>query len=701
MPDAPAINLHTPIAELQAVTARQAKLLHRLEIESVSDLLRHIPARYEFEEAESTIDKLLPGVIGSARGEVAACRWVGGYGKKGRFEATLVDDTGRLHLTWFNARYLIDRIHAGHTLRVQGKVKMFLNNPQMANPRFEVLSEEQEEAAERGQYLRPIYPTTEGLPSRFIEQLIADVLPRVAGELVDPLPAELVKHHEMPPLAEAFRMVHRPGDEDEAAAARRRLAYNEFLLLQLGIAMKRAFVSRKLHAPALKINDAIDQHIVARFPFKLTAGQRQVIDEIASDLGRDRPMNRLLQGDVGSGKTIIALYAMLAAVAGRKQAALMAPTQLLAEQHYLSISRMLAGSPVSIELMTSSSTQRKHDADLIIGTQAILSEIEAMKNLAVIVIDEQHRFGVMQRAAFRSFRGREKGLVPHHLVMTATPIPRTLGLTIFGDLDVSTLRDMPPGRTPIINRVVGPEKTDEVYGYLSQRVERGEQAYVVVPAIDPTPGSNATGKETAAELRNVKEHARLLQDKYFRGRVASMHGRLKPETREKIMARFRDHKIDVLVSTTVIEVGVDVPNATLMVIEHAERFGLAQLHQLRGRVGRNADNRRSLCVFVANPTTESAEQRLKAIASTGDGFKIAEQDFEIRGMGEFFGTRQAGTPPLRIGRLPEQMDLLLLARRDAQQLIDADPSLSDKSHQLLRKVLLHQFGQALGLIDVG
>jgi len=320
----------------------------------------------------------------------------------------------------------------------------------------------------------------------------------------------------------------------------------------------------------------------------------------------------------------------------------------------------------------------------------------------VAVIDEQHRFGVMQRAAFRdSNRHAEPGAdgkrhVPHHLVMTATPIPRTLSLTLFGDLDISTLHGLPPGRTPITSRVVKPAQSDQVYHYLRTRLERGEQAYVVVPAID------AVGKESAKQLTNVRDHAKLLQDKFCRGfKVATVHGRLKRETREKIMDRFRRGGVHVLVATTVIEVGVDVPNATVMIVEHAERFGLAQLHQLRGRVGRGDHGRRSLCVFISDPTTDEGIDRLNAIASTSDGFRIAELDLQIRGMGDFFGTRQSGLPPLRVANIPDDMELLQLAKRDAQKLIDADPFLTSESHKPLRRVLMQQYGEAMGLIDVG
>ena len=688
------------VMELPGVSKARAAMFARLGVETVSDLLRHLPARYEDEAAETGIDDLPEGRVGSTRGEIAAARWVASGGqrwsRKGRFEVMLRDGRSAMQLTWFNAKYLTDKLRPGLTIRVQGKMKPYNGYPQMANPTWEVIDGDEEVAA-RAERLRPVYPATQGLPSTTIEKIVSATLPLALAQISDPLPAALLKHHAMPPLAEAFRMAHQPASKDEAKSARRRLAFNELLLLQLGIALKRAFVRQRLVAHALPHNDAIDAHIRGRFPFELTDAQRQVMTEIAGDLSQPRPMNRLLQGDVGAGKTVVALYALLLAVADRKQGAIMAPTELLAEQHFQSISQMLEGTNVRLALFTGAMKDARDavaagEVDLVIGTHALLNT--EFHDLAVVVIDEQHRFGVMQRAAFRS-GDESKPHVPHHLVMTATPIPRTLSLTVFGDLDVSTIRGLPPGRTPITNRVVDPGTSDEVYRYLRTRLERGEQAYVVVPTID------AGDEEEGKALTSVNEHAKLLQDKFCDGyKVAAVHGRLKPETRDRVMRRFRDGEVQVLVATTVIEVGVDVPNATVMIVEHAERFGLAQLHQLRGRVGRGT-GRRSLCVFIAEPTTEDAERRMNAIASTNDGFKIAELDLEIRGMGDFFGTRQHGAPPLRIATIPEDMDLLQLARRDAAGLVEADPALNDPEHQLLRKVLLQQYGQTLGLIDVG
>ncbi len=733
------LRLHTPITQIGSFGAQRQAAFSRLGIETISDLLRHLPVRYEPQWAECPINKLQTGVVSSTRGLIIATRVVPGASRtfhrgrrpKSRFEVTIEDDTGRLVISWFNALFLRDKLHPGQSVRVQGKVSRYRGKPQLVNPQWEQL-DPLDPAPLRPHRLCPVYRATEQLPSGLIERLMAQVLPESLALLIDPLSDDLLRSHAMVSLAEAFGMAHQPRDEQQADAARRRLAFNELLLLQLGIAIKRKYNQLRLCAPALRWNKAIDRHIRQRFPFRLTDAQERVILEMTGDLQNTLPMNRLVQGDVGSGKTVLALYALLLAVANRKQGALMAPTELLAEQHYLSISSMLKGSNVRMALLSggqsaagSSQRQamlakiRQGQYDIVIGTQALTIQAVTFHDLAVVVIDEQHRFGVLQRAAFRTRPATdkqepgqalasplEKQRTPHYLVMTATPIPRTLSLTVFGDLDVSVIDQMPPGRTPITSRVVGPEKAEQVYRHIAQRVERGEQAYVVVPAIDEQgpDDQSRTGPSLAGagQLKSVRAHARMLAERYFRGHsVEVIHGRLKPQTRKSMMDRFRAGKINVLVATTVIEVGVDVPNATAMVVEHADRFGLAQLHQLRGRIGRGDHGKKSVCVFIAQPGTDEAAKRLKAIAATSDGFKIAEHDLAIRGMGDFFGTRQAGVVPLRVARLPDDMPLLHLARRDAQTMIDADPTLSDPSHRLLRQLIVQQYGDALGLIDVG
>lgn len=715
---AAAVQTGSPVERLPDVSEAVARRLRRIGVATVRDLLRHFPMRYEREMAESSIDRLVPDAIGTARGTVAATRCVpsraGGRGPRGRFEATLEDGPHRLRLIWFNAGYLRDQIHPGMPLRVHGKATLFKGYLQMVNPQWESLEQGTPPAFAEGR-LRPIYPATEHLSSARIEKFVLAAMEHCGDHVVDPLDTAMLEAKCMPSLAAALRGVHAPADEEQVGAARRRLAFNELLLLQLGIALKRHYNRTVLQAPALSWNAEIDGHIRQRFPFPLTAAQDRVVAEIAADLQRSTPMNRMLQGDVGSGKTVVALYALLMAVADRRQAALMAPTELLAEQHHMAIGGMLEGSNVRVALVTAGQAPAGSAArrelldqiaagtfDLVIGTQALLSDAIRFRDLAVVVTDEQHRFGVMQRARLRwqppqgeTISARTPS--PHTLLMTATPIPRTLSLALFGDLDVSTIDALPPGRTPVVTRTVTSDRADEVYAYVAaERVGRGEQVYIVVPAIEES------DNPSTVPLKRVREHATMVEQRYFGGRrVAAIHGRLKRATRQKIMEQFRAGQIDVLVATTVIEVGVDVPNATVMIVEHAERFGLAQLHQLRGRVGRNADSRRSLCVFIGDPSTPEASERLTALVETNDGFRIAEHDLRIRGMGEFFGTRQHGGAALRVARIPEDLSLLEMARRDADGIVSEDPSLEQEGHRRLRAVLQRDHGEAIGLVDVG
>ncbi|MCZ6611393.1 MAG: ATP-dependent DNA helicase RecG [Planctomycetota bacterium] len=695
--------LTTNIADVPCIGHRHADAFRRLGIRCVADLVLHLPQRYEHELPEQTIaaasEQISPLHGADAnitlRGEIASLRWI--PARRPRMEATLQDDTGAVKLIWFNSPWLREKIHPGLTVLVWGRAKRHGDLVQMVNPRWEAYDPDQP-IVPRPQRHRPIYPASEELPSRTIERAVEAVLDAALAQLDDHLHDEYRKARALPTLAEAYRMVHRPADADEPVSARRRLAFDELLLLQLAVMLKRRHRREAQRAVALKHNDAINAHITARFPFELTGSQSAVIHEIAADLQSTIPMNRLLQGDVGAGKTVVALYGLLMAVASGHQAALMAPTELLAEQHDASISQMLTGARVSIELLTGSQTlpQRREilarlesgQIDILIGTHALLTEIVQFKSLALAVIDEQHRFGVHQRARLRS-KGNDPTTIPHTLVMTATPIPRTLSLTVFGDLDISTIRGLPPGRKPITTRITDQSKAEEVYQQVAERLNTAEQAFIVVPMID----------ESGRGLKDVNTHLEWLAGGFLRGRrLAAMHGRLDRDEREQIMSRFRAGEIDALVCTTVIEVGVDVPNASIMVIEHAERFGLAQLHQLRGRIGRAS--RHSLCVLLGDPTTKEAEARLKAIASTSDGFEIAEKDLEIRGPGELFGARQSGLAPFRVAQLPRDLDLLQMARRDAKDWIASNPTLGGQRDALLRRRLLKAHGQALGLGDV-
>jgi ATP-dependent DNA helicase RecG len=469
--------------------------------------------------------------------------------------------------------------------------------------------------------------------------------------------------------------------------------------------MKRAQLRDATRSPALTWNATIDQRIRARVPYTLTSGQEQVIADLIGDLTTSVPTNRLIQGDVGAGKTVVALYAMMMAVASGHQASLMAPTEILAEQHFAGISKLLAGSKVRVEMLTGSVSVKDRasilarlaegEIDLLIGTHALLTETVAFKSLAVAIIDEQHRFGVSQRATLRA-QGSEDGVTPHVIVMTATPIPRSLALTLFGDLDISTITGLPPGRKPVKTTVLSSHQRTLAYDDLRERVERGEQGFIVVPAIEPGE-MPANGTTPLIDVRTVQG---AMEDQYLRGkRIAALHGDLKRATRDAAMERFRLGQIDAVVATTVIEVGVDVPNATVMIVEQADRFGLAQLHQLRGRVGRG--DKPAVCYLIGDPNTPEGNERLAVMERTNDGFVLAEKDLQIRGMGEVFGLKQSGLPPFRIAEPMRDRDLLLLARHDAKAWIDKTPKLDAAQDALLRKRLMKAHGKYFGLGDVG
>ncbi|MBX3374057.1 MAG: ATP-dependent DNA helicase RecG [Phycisphaeraceae bacterium] len=700
----PPLTLATRIADLPAIGRQRAARFAALGLTSVIDLLNHVPFRYERRFAGRPIVEIMEDasrererrIVASVRGEVTLARWV--PGRRPRLEARIEDASGSMSAVWWNAPWIRDRVRPGIELTLNGRIESRGGVVRFVNPQV-MIGAEEAGPGEKADDLVPVYRASELLPSARIADVIDGVLDDACALVVDHLPDSVRAARALLPLAEAYRQVHRPESADRAEDARRRLAYDELLLLQLAVMMKRHRRRSTAGALPLPWSTAIETRIRARLPFPLTAGQTAAAQEIGRDLAGAVPMNRLLQGDVGSGKTAVALCAMLQAVAAGHQAALMAPTEILAEQHHAGITDLLRESRVRTCLLTSQARAaerretlgaiRSGDADIVIGTHALLGGQVEFRSLALVVVDEQHRFGVAQRLALRERPG-EACVHPHMLVMTATPIPRTLALTVFGDLEVSTIPDRPPGRQPVTTRLVPERRIDEVWAFLARRLARGEQAFVVLPAIDEREGGVAA----------VSARLRVLSEGPLAGaRLAPMHSRIPRAERESTMSAFRAGGIDVLVATTIIEVGIDIPRATVIVVEHADRFGLAQLHQLRGRVGRG--DQPGVCLLIADPTTPDATARLDALVKTDDGFRIAEADLQIRGPGELFGARQSGLPPFRVADFARDLPLLSVARRDADAWIALDPTLSFPQHSAARTRMLDAYGSAFGLGDVG
>jgi ATP-dependent DNA helicase RecG len=685
--------LQIALETLPGISAARLELLERLGLHTVGDLFFHFPRTYEDLNDVRPIAALSADGIQTVQGEVVEIE--GRALSDGRTLVSVVlsdDDKNCLEGVWFNQAFAAKRFRYGQRLSFSGKPKWYRDHWQMNGPRVQVLDGGTGE--EPG--IVPIYPLTEDLRPEHLRSILGRALDLHAARVGDVLPVALRHKHDWPTFAQALRDVHSPVSLSAAARGRRRFVYEEFLILQLALALRRREVRDEGRAPILTTTPIIDERIRRLFPFRLTGDQDKAVSEVCRDLAAEKPMQRLLQADVGAGKTAVAVYALLVTVANKHQAALMAPTEVLARQHARTLDRYLAHSRVRRLLLTGGllAAERRDalaalaagEIDLVIGTQALVQEDVRFAQLGLVVIDEQHKFGVHQRARFRRL-----GVDPHYLVMTATPIPRTVALTVFGDLDVSIIRQLPPGRQPVATRWEPAGQRQRVYARLCEGMTQGRQAYLVCPLVEE---SAALDVKAATQT-----HAELQAGPFRDFRVGLLHGRQDEETKAAVMESFRKHVLDLLVCTSVIEVGVDVPNATLMVIEHAERFGLSQLHQLRGRVSRGPTA--GQCYLFAETPGEEGRQRLRAFLRTTDGFALAEEDMRLRGTGEFFGTRQHGMGELRVGNLVRDGDLLGLARKDAFALVAADPGLRRSEHALLRAAVLERYGRTLDLAEIG
>ena len=670
----------TPVRYLKGVGPKTAERFEKLGILTLSDLLCHYPRRY--------LDFSKPYSIAEAPADTECVVKAEVFAKPGgrilpggrRMERiTAGDDVSSLEITWFNNPYAAQKLELGQEYYFQGIVTGGMLRRQMVNPQVRT------DAQVKSSPFEAVYPQTEGLTSSAIAKCVRQLLPH-AELLPDPLPPEMLKKYRLLSKADAVRAIHCPATEEEAFAARRRLIYEELLVLQLGIGRMKNHGAASTGAPMKKADAS---PFWESLPFSPTGAQRRAVEEILTDMSGETSMNRLLQGDVGSGKTLVAAAAIWACIRAGYQAALLAPTEILASQHAENLNRLLSPFGMRVALLTGGmkaaarrttlAAIRDDEADLIVGTHAILSEGVEFARLGLSVVDEQHRFGVRQRGLLA-----EKAANPHLLVMSATPIPRTLGLLMYGDLDISILDELPPGRKPVKTRCITGKKRADLYGFLDREIDSGRQVYIVCPAIEDAGGSG---------LNAVKSYYEDIAKAYLPDRrVGLMHGKLRPKEKAEVMDDFKSGRLDALVSTTVIEVGVDVPNATVMVIENAERYGLSALHQLRGRVGRGAAE--SWCFLVSDNASESVQKRLKFLCSTSDGFAVAQYDLETRGPGDFFGSRQHGLPTLQIADLMNDTRTLHAAQSEAVALLAEDPLLQRPEHALLARQVEQMFDKA-------
>jgi ATP-dependent DNA helicase RecG len=690
----------TSIQYLKGIGPKRAKSFTSRGVNTIEELLYYFPRRYEDRTNFAHISELKEGQIYTIKVEVLAGGQRNSW-RRSRFsitEAVVTDNTGKLSCIWFNQPYLKEYLEPGAFLILYGKVEVYNGKLQLTNPEYELLESIQDEDSLNVGRIVPVYTLPTGFSQRSLRRLIKNALDEFLPKINDPLPFDLRSRHHLLNLAQSLLNIHFPQDLDLQKQAHTRISFEEFLLFQLPLVLRKLSRKEKSGIPH-SLDGKLTADFISGLPFSLTAAQQKVLAEITADMSSPQAMQRLLQGDVGSGKTVIATLACLVAIQSSHQAAFMAPTEILARQHYEKISSQLAGltfngRKLRLSLLVGQDKQkeklyqevREGKIDLVIGTHALLQEELSFKDLSFIVIDEQHKFGVGQRALLP-----KKGNHPDVLIMTATPIPRTLAITLYGDLDISVINALPPGRVPIKTLHFNEEQKRKAYDMVKEELNYGRQGYIIYPVIEESYALDIAGAK--------KMFAELKAGEFKEFRLGLIHGKLKTQEQNEVMLKFKHKQLDLLVATTILEVGIDIPNATCMIIASAERFGLSQLHQLRGRIGRG--KLQSYCILISDGQTPESKARLTAMVASGDGFKIAEEDLRIRGPGEFFGNRQHGLAELKIANPLIQMQLLKAAREEAISLLNQDAHLAQRPHQLLKAKLLQRFPEYDKLMLVG
>jgi ATP-dependent DNA helicase RecG len=684
------MNLNQEVQYIKGIGPKRSQKLNKLGIYTLKDLLYYFPRHYEDRSAFKKIFNVMDSDRVSVKGIIYDTDIK--KPRKGMSITKIIirDETGFLTLVFFNQEYLLNTYKKGDTIIAFGKIKKEFQKVEMHNCEIELYTNNPKSIGG----IVPVYPLTYGITNKELSTIIKNVIKNNELTIDEYLPIDTVKRNKLCDINYSIKNIHNPKDKESLKIALYRLVFEEFLMLQLGLFFFKSGISEKVGIK-FNIHEKFDD-VIKSLPFKLTKAQQRSLNEILDDMNSTKVMNRLVQGDVGSGKTVVALLSIANAVFNGYQGALMAPTEILAEQHYHSLTEILSKFNIKIELLVGSLRKKKKEdilqrtkngeIDILIGTHALIEDNVEFKNLGVVITDEQHRFGVRQRNKLS-----EKGTNPDIVVMTATPIPRTLALILYGDLDISIIDELPPGRQPIETMAIQKDKRDRVYKNLVRKeVEKGRQVYVVCPLVE---------ESEAIEAKSATELVEELQYEYFSDlRLGLLHGKMKPSEKEDIMKKFKNKEIDILVSTTVIEVGVNVPNATLMIIENSERFGLAQLHQLRGRVGRGIH--KSYCILIYSSENEVCKERMNIMEETNDGFKISEKDLEIRGPGEFFGTRQHGLPELKIANIFKHMKILKIAQQEARYIIGEDEKLNFSKNKYLKNEIAHKFEKKLEEISL-